>query len=59
MKDRSEIFQVVRLNLNEHSADLLGLETDIVEYGVHWTILEAVGDDWARMTAQADPWLVL
>ena len=39
MKDRSEIFQVVRLNLNGHTTDLISLETDIVEYGVHWNML--------------------
>jgi hypothetical protein len=44
MKDRSEIFRVVQLNLNEHTADVLGLETDIVERGVHWTMLKAVGN---------------
>jgi hypothetical protein len=59
MKGRSEIFQVVRLNFNEHTADLLGLETDFVEHGVHWTMLESAGDDGAWMTGQADPWRVL
>ena len=44
MKDRPEIFRAVQLNLNEHTADLLGLETDIVEHGVHWTRLKPVGD---------------
>jgi hypothetical protein len=59
MKDRSEIFQVVRLNFNEHTADLVSLETDIVEHGVHWVTLESVGDDGAWITRQADPWRVL
>jgi hypothetical protein len=59
MKDRSEIFQVVRLNLNEHTADLLGLETDIVEHSVHCMMLESVGEDGAWITRQADPWRVL
>jgi hypothetical protein len=39
MKDRSEIFQVVRLNLNGHTADLISFETDIVEYVVYWNML--------------------
>jgi len=58
MRDRSKVFQVVRLNLNEHTADLLGLEVEIVEHGVHWTILESVGDDGARLTGQAAPRLL-
>jgi hypothetical protein len=31
VKDRSEIFQVVRLDLDEHAVDLVSLETDILE----------------------------
>jgi hypothetical protein len=59
VKDRSDIFQVVRLDLDEHAADLVSLETDILEHGVQWVMLESIGDNWGWMTRRADPWLVL
>ena len=59
VKDRSEIFQVVRLDLDERAVDLVSLETDILEYGVHWTMLEPLEKRPDRNDWQADPWRVL
>ena len=59
VKDGSEVFQVVRFNLNEHTVDLVSLETDILEYGVHWNMLEPLEKRPDRNDWQADPWRVL
>jgi hypothetical protein len=59
VKDRSEVFQVVRLNLNEHTVDLVSLETDILEYDVHWNMLEALEERPDKDDRPADSWLFL
>jgi hypothetical protein len=59
VKDRSEIFQVVRLDLDERAVDLVSLETDILEYDVHWNNLEALEERPGKDDQQADPWRVL
>jgi hypothetical protein len=59
VKDRSEVFQVVQLNLSEHTVDLVSLETDIVEYGVHWNMLEALEKRPGKDDRQSYPWRVL
>jgi hypothetical protein len=55
VKDRSEIFQVVRLDLDEHAVDLVSLETDILEYDVHWSMLEPLAKGRAWMTGKLIP----
>jgi hypothetical protein len=59
VKDRAEIFQVVRLDLDKHAVDLVSLETDIVEYGVHWNMLEPMEERPDRGDRPTDPWLIL
>ena len=59
VKDRPDVFQVVRLNLNEHTVDLVSPETDVVEYGVCWNILETLEERPDKNDRQADPWRVL
>jgi hypothetical protein len=59
VKDRFEIFQVIRLDLDQHAVDLVNLETDIPEYGVHWNMLEALEERPGRDDRRADSWLVL
>jgi hypothetical protein len=59
VKNRSEIFQVVRLDLDERAVDLVSLETDILEYGVHWNMLEALEERPGKDDRQADSWRVL
>ena len=46
VKDRTEVFLVFRLDRDKQTADLLCLGPDIVERGVHWTMLEDAWDDW-------------
>ena len=59
VKDRSEIFQVVRLDLDERAVDLVSLETDILEYDVHWNMLEPLEKKPGKDDRQADPWRIL
>ena len=59
VKDRSEIFQVVRLDLDERAVDLVSLETDIVEYGVLWNMLQALEERPDKDDRHAYPWRVL
>jgi hypothetical protein len=47
VKDSPEIFQVVAFNLTAHTADLIRLGSDVIEHGVPWAMLEAVGDNGA------------
>jgi len=47
VKDSSEIFRVVALNLTAHTADLIRPGTDVIEHGVPWAMLEAAWGDWA------------
>jgi hypothetical protein len=50
LKDSPEIFRVLAFNLTAHTADLIRLGTEIIEHGVPWAMLEAVGEDGARLT---------
>jgi hypothetical protein len=47
VKDSPEIFRVVAFNLTAHTADLIRPGTAVIEHGVPWAMLEAVGDDGA------------
>ena len=60
VKDRPEVFTVFRIDRAQQTADLFCLGPEIIERGVHWTMLEAVGDDeasWllARLVSQQQP----
>jgi hypothetical protein len=46
-KNSPEIFRVVAFNLTAHTADLIRPGSDVIEHGVPWAMLEAVGDDGA------------
>jgi hypothetical protein len=47
VKDSPEIFRVLAFNLTAHTADLICPGTAIIEHGVPWAMLEAVGEDGA------------
>ena len=47
VKDSHEIFRVLAFNLATRTADLIRPGTDVIEHGVPWAMLEAVGDDGA------------
>jgi hypothetical protein len=57
LQDSPEIFRVLAFNLATRTADLIRPGTDVIEHGVPWAMLEAVGDDgtsWllARVVSQ-------
>jgi hypothetical protein len=44
VENRPEVFMVFGLDRDKQTADLLSLGPDIVEHGVHWTLLEDAED---------------
>jgi hypothetical protein len=45
VKDRPEVFMVFRLDRAKQTADVFCLGSDVVERGVHWTLLKHPWDD--------------
>ena len=54
VKGNSEIFRVVAFSLNACTADLIRLGMGVIEHGVPWAMLEAVGDDRASWPGSPD-----
>ena len=45
VRNRSEIFLVIRVDGDKQIADLLCLGSDIVVHGIHWTMLADAEED--------------